>query len=149
MHDDFSGIKPETLKECIHASEVWENTANAEWPVTEGPTVVKIKNTYYLFYSANDFRNPDYAMGYATSESPMGPWKKQSQPLLSKQRFGINGTGHGDLLKQGDQWYYVFHTHHSNLKPTPRKTVIIKMRFTGTSWEPLVESFRFLIDVKP
>src|SRR5690606_35860769 len=51
MNDDFSGIKPETAKQCIVASEPWENVANASWAVTEGPTVVKHKGLYYLIYS--------------------------------------------------------------------------------------------------
>ena len=37
MKDDYSGIKEETLQEVIAAKEPWENTANAEWPVAEGP----------------------------------------------------------------------------------------------------------------
>ena len=76
MKDDFSAILPETLHECITASEPWENTANSNWPVTEGPSILKHKKLYYLFYTANDFRNPDYAVGYATSSTPYGPWKK-------------------------------------------------------------------------
>lgn len=40
MTDDLMGIKEETAQECIHASEQWENTAQASWGVTEGPTVL-------------------------------------------------------------------------------------------------------------
>jgi xylan 1,4-beta-xylosidase len=65
LKDDLSGIRPETLKECITATDEWENTARAEWPVAEGPSVLKHKGMYYLLYTANDFRNPDYAVGYA------------------------------------------------------------------------------------
>jgi len=130
MHDDLSGIKPETLRECISAADGWENTKAASWPVTEGPTVVKRGKIYYLFYSANDFRNPDYAVGYATSSSPLGPWKKyQGNPILVRTMLGIHGTGHGDLLQVGDQWYYVFHTHRSNTRPAPRNTALVKAGF--------------------
>ena len=44
MTDDFSAIKPETLQECITATEPWENTANSKWPVAEGPALIKHKN---------------------------------------------------------------------------------------------------------
>jgi xylan 1,4-beta-xylosidase len=149
MHDDLSGIKPETVKECISAGEGWENTKNAPWPVTEGPTVIKRMKTYYLFYSANDFRNPDYAVGYATSNSPLGPWKKHTgNPILVKNMLGLNGTGHGDLFKHGDQWYYVFHTHRSHTKATPRKTALVKASFVKGKPESLTldpRSFVFLI----
>ncbi len=73
LKDDLSDIKPETVKECFSATQPWENTTGASWPVTEGPAVLKYKGLYYLVYSANDFRNIDYAVGYATSCSPAGP----------------------------------------------------------------------------
>src|SRR5690606_29124694 len=57
LHDDLMGIKPETLRECISGELPWENTQNSDWPVTEGPTVLKHKGLYYMLYSANDFRN--------------------------------------------------------------------------------------------
>jgi xylan 1,4-beta-xylosidase len=83
MQDDLSSIKIETLQECVSGELPWENTHKATWPVTEGPTVVKQNDIYYLFYSANDFRNPDYAVGYATSNHPLGPWKKQmDSPII-------------------------------------------------------------------
>ena len=132
MTDDFSGIKQETLRECISAQEPWENTADAEWPVAEGPSILKHNNLYYLIYSANDFRNPDYAVGYATSDSPLGPWEKQEDsPILSKADIGINGTGHGDFFRdENGVLYYVFHTHHANTTVAPRQTAIVKAQFS-------------------
>jgi xylan 1,4-beta-xylosidase len=132
MTDDLSAIKPETLKECITAMEPWENTANAEWPVAEGPSILKHDNLYYFVYSTNDFRNPDYAVGYAVSDSPYGPWQKYSgNPVLSRENIGENGTGHGDFVK-GEQGnlYYVFHTHHSDTGVHPRKTAVVNAGFT-------------------
>lgn len=131
MEDDFSAIKPATLKECITATEQWENTQHASWPVTEGPSVMKHNHLYYLFYTANDFRNPDYAVGYATSKTPYGPWQKYAgNPIISKNMLGINGTGHGDFVSNNQhQFYYVFHTHFSNSVVSPRKTAIIKVKF--------------------
>jgi len=128
---DFSDIIPETLKECITATQPWENTEKTGWPVTEGPTVLKKGSVYYLFYSANDFRNPDYAVGYATSNSPFGPWTKfQGNPIISKRNLGFNGTGHGDFFvdKKGNL-QYVFHTHHSNKRVSPRATATISAHF--------------------
>ncbi|MDQ3535650.1 MAG: glycoside hydrolase family 43 protein [Bacteroidota bacterium] len=131
MLDDFSAIKPGTLKECISAVEPWENTANVKWPVAEGPSIIKHNKLYYFIYSANDFRNPDYAVGYAVSNSPLGPWKKhEGNPVLHGVKLGLSGTGHGDLFKnrQGEL-LYVFHTHNSTDKVIPRKTAIIKAYF--------------------
>lgn len=131
MNPDFASIKEETTKECISASIDWENTQQANWSVTEGPTVFKRNEMYYLFYSANDFRNPNYAVGYATSKSPNGPWSKyKNNPILSKIETGMNGSGHGDFfMARRRQLYYVFHTHESNVKTGKRKTAIIAAQF--------------------
>lgn len=138
MTKDLSAIQTETLKECIAASTAWENTMDVPWPVAEGPSILKMDQTYYMVYSANDFRNPDYAAGYAVSDHPLGPWKKHNDnPILSRKDISINGTGHGDFIKnQQDQLWYVFHTHHSNSSVAPRKTAFIKAKWdnkTGRS----------------
>ena len=149
MENDFSAIKPGTLQECINAELPWENTTQ-KWPVAEGPSVIKRNGVYYLFYSANDFRNPDYAVGYATSKSPLGPWKKhETNPILHKQSISENGTGHGDFFTSGKQIFYVFHTHNSDSKVGPRKTALIKVNFEKTNksageWRMDKKSFTFL-----
>ncbi|MGJ1236195.1 MULTISPECIES: glycoside hydrolase family 43 protein [Sphingobacterium] len=133
LKSDYSGIKGETLKECVHAELPWENTANAEWTVTEGPTVIQQGQYYYMFYSANDFRNKDYAVGVAIADNVYGPWKKlEGQPALSRKNSGFAGTGHGDIFKKGKQWYYVCHTHFSDEKVAPRRTAIIPFNFAST-----------------
>ncbi len=134
MTDDFSAIKPETLTECINATEDWENTTHA-YPVAEGPSILKHNNLYYFVYTANDFRNPDYAVGYAVSSSPYGPWKKYTgNPILSRKNIGKNGTGHGDFIKDDKgNLVYVFHTHNSDTKVAPRTTAIIKAKFSKDS----------------
>lgn len=131
MNDDLLSIKEETLTECISSELEWEDTQNVTWKVAEGPTVLKHKGIYYLFYSANDFRNPDYAVGYATSSNPLGPWKKSEQnPIINKAKLGINGTGHGDLFTDNNgQLYYVLHTHLSNNEVGSRKSAILKINF--------------------
>lgn len=149
MTDDFSSLKEETLRECITATAPWENTANAKWPVAEGPSIIKHKNLYYLFYTANDFRNPDYAVGYATSTSPFGPWKKYTgNPILSKNLVGINGTGHGDFFRVKKKLFYVFHTHNTANKVPPRRTALIRVQFKKSKGEDKLvmkkKSFRFL-----
>ena len=153
MKDDLSAIVPETLKECITATTPWENTAHTNWPVTEGPSILKHKGIYYLFYTANDFRNPDYAVGYATSNSPLGPWIKYAgNPIMSKKNIGVNGTGHGDFVKdEKNILWYVFHTHFSDSVVSPRKTALIKMNFKEDKMALIdkveidVKSFHFLL----
>lgn len=149
LKSDLSDIDENSAKECISAEVPWENTQKVKWPVAEGPTVMKHNDRYYLFYSANDFRNIDYAVGYATAKSPMGPWQKyEKNPVLNRALIGQNGTGHGDFFTgNSGQLYYVFHTHHTNNNVGSRKTAIIKAAFTKGSPAVLVmdkNSFEFL-----
>ncbi|SHN18303.1 Glycosyl hydrolases family 43 [Cyclobacterium lianum] len=149
---DFSRIKKETLTQCIVAEEGWENTQNEAWPVAEGPTIIKHKELYYFLYSANDFRNPDYAVGYAVSGSPYGPWNKhRGNPILSREMTGHNGTGHGDVFydKEG-KLHYVMHTHFGPDAVAPRRTALVSLEMVpaiGQKAEKLnhvTGSFHFL-----
>ncbi len=136
MNKDMKSLKENTTRECLHAEGGWEDTANAQWKVSEGPTVVKIGKTYYLFYSCNDFRNIDYAVGYATAKSPLGPWTKHGEPIIVRGVIGANGTGHGDLFRDSDgDWKYVFHTHYSATQVSPRKTAVVTLDFDGTDFK--------------
>lgn len=122
-------IKSDTLTKCFDLSKIWENVENNSYPVMEGPTVIKFNGKYYLFYSANDFRSHNYAVGYAVADSPLGPWKKiLDKPIISKEVVGECGPGHGDVFldKQG-KMFYVFHVHYSNSQPVPRKTRIVPL----------------------
>ncbi|RYU90919.1 beta-xylosidase [Mucilaginibacter terrigena] len=134
LNEDYTGIKANTLTECITAvtnSQPWEKTAGAS--VTEGPTVIKRNGLYYLFYSANDFRSVDYAVGYAVSSSPLGPWVKYTgNPIISKANLKYNGPGHGDLFTDANgNFNYVLHVHNSATVVIPRKTAIVSGKFTA------------------
>lgn len=155
MKPDLSDVIPGTEKECISSTEQWENTARSEWPVAEGPTVLKHKDTYYLIYSANDFRNKDYAVGYATSSSPTGPWKKYSgNPIISRHTVGHNGPGHGDVfLDKNGKMNYVIHTHNSADLVSPRATAVVRFKFKTVKGEEDVleadgDSFEWLQSTK-
>lgn len=102
---------------------------NASEGVIEGPTVLKRHGSYVLFYSANDFRSPDYCVGVAVASSPLGPWRKvQDGPVLGREDTGLNGTGHGDVFfkPDGSMWY-VFHAHNSAIRIHPRRTGMIRL----------------------
>lgn len=122
-----------TLSKAISATLPWENTSNAEWTVTEGPTVINHDGKYYLFYSANDFRNPDYAVGYAIADSPEGPWVKHPEPIISRHNTGLPGSGHGDIFTDKNGGLkYVFHSHNSQSEVSPRKTYIVDLTIDST-----------------
>lgn len=135
MENDLSGIKPDTLEHCISVNNgTWENTPDySSEEIAEGPTLIKRKGTYYLIYSANHFMSVEYAVGYATAPTPTGPWTRYSgNPILRREFLDVNGTGHGDLFIDGDNIYYVFHTHAADNEVRPRHTMLVNMRFEET-----------------
>lgn len=83
---------------------VTANEANRRW--AEGSYLIKQGDTYYMLYSANFFGSTNYAVGYATSKSPMGPFvKSENNPILEKNiKAGgdVTGTGHCMVLTLDD-----------------------------------------------
>lgn len=139
-------IKRETLKRCFGRTEPWEDTpAYESSPIMEGPTVIKLDGKYYLFYSANHYRSVDYAVGYAVSDSPYGPWiKQQDSPIIHRSIVGENGSGHGDLFKGVDgQLYYVYHVHFDGQQVTPRRTRIVPV---NKRWDESVGCYKFSVN---
>lgn len=49
-----------------------------EAPLIEGPSMVKLQDRYYLFYSANWWESSSYGIGYATCATAAGPCTKQT-----------------------------------------------------------------------
>ncbi|AUD03453.1 glycoside hydrolase family 43 protein [Spirosoma pollinicola] len=138
-------INAKTLKRCFEQTQAWEATPNYQSaPIMEGPTVIKLRNKYYLFYSANHFQNIDYAIGYAVADSPYGPWVKYNDnPIIHRSIVGENGSGHGDLFEGLDkQLYYVYHIHNSSDKVGPRRTRIVPV---VKQWDEKAGVYRFSV----
>ncbi|OHE90406.1 beta-xylosidase [Colletotrichum orchidophilum] len=78
---------------------------NRRW--SEGSTVITRKSReersiYLLTYSANNYEASNYGVGFATAETPLGPFRKSSKnPVLSQAPDGeipIYSTGHGSIV---------------------------------------------------
>lgn len=87
------------------ATELIHNDQPFEGKVVEAPNLVKHGNTYYLFYSANDFGGGNYRTGYATASSLAGPYTKSTTELMTTDQFHgtVVGPGGEDVFttKQG------------------------------------------------
>lgn len=143
---DTGTINPETLTKCFDPTEPWETSpAYPSDPIMEGPTVIKLRDKYYLFYSANHFMNVDYAVGYAVADSPYGPWEKpHDNPIIHRSILGENGSGHGDIFEGLDgQWYYVYHVHASQRQVMPRRTRIVPI---DKEWDDVAGHYTFRVD---
>lgn len=116
LKPDFSGVvgepvlllrPPVSMKD---AQAEWESRSvtskevNRRW--TEGSSIFKSGDTYYMMYSANFFGGKNYAVGYATSKSPLGPFTKAANnPVLQKnveQGGSVTGTGHNSVTWSPD-----------------------------------------------
>ena len=112
MKDDLSGIEEEYPDCIIHAEEPWETVDSL---VAEGPYILKRKGLYYLSYSCNHTRCEDYAMGYAVSDNPIGPFKKyEGNPILKKNGKMV-GVGHHSFFHAEDGTLFCsYHCHSGN-----------------------------------
>jgi beta-xylosidase len=89
----------------------------------EASWVHKYKGIYYLSYSDNHDENNskdgvkgDNRMRYATSNSPLGPWKYQGIYMQPTDSY----TNHGSIVEYKGKWYAFYHnsslSHHDWLR---------------------------------
>lgn len=110
----------------------------------EGSTTIRTVDAqgrplYYLTYSANNFENEFYGVGYATATSPLGPWRKSpANPVLSQDPAkGLYSTGHGSVIASPDgaELYYVHHGRPSTTSSRALYTSRMRIDATGLSIE--------------
>ena len=106
LSDDGLALAGEPTR-LLKQTESWEGD------LIEAPTLVKRGDTYLLLYSANGYGGPEYATGYATATSVLGPYTKGEQPLLTTDGSDGRylGPGGQDVVvgPDGDD-YLVFHS---------------------------------------
>ena len=112
MKDDLSGIEEEYENCLICAEAPWETL---DCLIAEGPFVLKHNGLYYLTYSCNHTRCIDYAVGYAVSDCPIGPFTKfEGNPIL-KRNGHLVGVGHHSFFRAEDGTLYcAYHCHNIN-----------------------------------
>ena len=93
--------------EVIRPTVDWERKKGA---VTEGPWMLTHKGLYYLMYSGSGADGPDYAIGYATSKSPLGPFTKYPGNPIAKRGNGVFGPGHHSVVSGPDgKLWMIYH----------------------------------------
>jgi len=100
LSDDGLSLKGEAKSLGVRNDRTWEGN------LIEAPVVVLHDHTYYLFYSANNYAGPDYAVGYATAKSLFGPWMKAPENPILRTRAPAAGPGGQAIVEgpQGDLW---------------------------------------------
>lgn len=136
MQPDFSGVigepqlllAPPSKLDDIQAEWESRSVANKEvnrrW--TEGSYIFKDGDKYYMMYSANHYGGKFYAVGYATSDSPLGPFVKSDvNPVLEEnvsQGGIVMGTGHNMVVTMPDSSRYC--VYHGRMSSNPDERVV-------------------------
>lgn len=125
LNADFKGVTGEPvllLRPPVSMADKqaeWESRSvtshevNRRW--TEGSVTFRKGDTYYIMYSANNFAGQNYAVGYATAKSPLGPFTKAANnPVLQKNTAtggNVTGTGHNSITysPDGKEMFCVYH----------------------------------------
>ena len=110
-------LQPPT--EMSNPQTEWESRSvtsgevNRRW--TEGSFAFVHDGKIYMMYSANFFGGEHYAVGYAVSDNPLGPFVKATEnPVLEKNTATggeVTGTGHNMVFwsKDNNKMYCVYH----------------------------------------
>jgi serine/threonine protein kinase len=79
--------------------------------LVEGPSVIRHKGFYFLFYSGNRCCGPaaHYAELVARSRSPMGPFQRaDTNPIIAVNHY-FNAPGHGTVFRDGSGAYFILY----------------------------------------
>lgn len=131
LEDDIVTVREGTEVQLLKPKESWEKI---DGNVTEGPFILKHNGLYYLTYSGTGYESPDYALGYATSDAPLGTYTRyDGNPILSRTEK-LYGPGHHSFTvsPDGSELFVVYHVHNTTSKVHPRKICIDRARFVPT-----------------
>jgi len=92
LQSDGLGFTDDSVHEILQNDLAWESY------IIEGPWVVKRNNTFYMFYSGNEYCGTKYAVGVARALKVQGPWVKRGDPILVTNDELV-GPGHCSVVK--------------------------------------------------
>lgn len=103
LKPDFSGVIGEPVL-LLRPEQPWEGRSAAatgrRW--NEGSFLMKAGDRYLMTYSGNFFGGPDYAVGYAVGETPLGPFVKAEENPILERHDDVTGTGHSCMLHSSE-----------------------------------------------
>lgn len=99
LNEDFTGLVPfedgDIFKEVTPDSYV------------EGPFMFIKNDKYYFMWSEGGWTGPDYAVAYAISDSPFGPFERVGKILQQDPKIAT-GAGHHSVIQiPGTEDYYI------------------------------------------
>ena len=97
----------------------------------EGPCMIKREGKYYFMWAEGGWGGPDYSVGYAVSDSPLGPFVREAKILQQDPEVATGAGHHGVIQIPGeDEWYIVYHRRPlSETAANHREVCIDRMEF--------------------
>jgi len=115
--------------QLISPSEAWEVKNR---PVIEAPWMIKHQGRYYLLYSGGSADSEHYAIGYATSSRPVGPFTKYRGNPFIRTTAGIFGPGHTSVVQdKANKLWMVYHQQKDRTRGWNRIICIDPIWFDG------------------
>lgn len=100
LNDDMVSFDPEAVVDDL--------VTEKEHFFHEGSSMRKIGETYYYVYADMERGKPT-ALGYATSQSPMGPFSYQGIIIDNDGCDPASWNNHGSIACMNGQWYVFYH----------------------------------------
>lgn len=110
------------ISEALRPTEAWEKKGH---PVTEAPFILKREGIYYLMYSGSPADTADYAIGYATAETPTGPFLKHPENPIAQRSDNVHGPGHHAVVEGPDGNLWMVYHQKVNERKTYRRFIAI------------------------
>jgi GH43 family beta-xylosidase len=133
LEEDLSVPEGRQHQLCLYVDQEWEGARSMHARSCEGMTVFRHNGTCYMTYSCNHYSDPDYGIGVATAETPLGMWtKSRDNPILAKRlEIGVSGPGHNCIVQSpdGSETFMVYHTHADPDHPSGRRVLNIDRMF--------------------
>lgn len=91
-----------------HPKRLFKEDLAWEGRLVEAPFVWEHAGRFHLFYSANAYDTDSYAVGHAVADSPLGPFTKDKEPVLTSNKVAA-GPGHCALFERAGKVWMVYH----------------------------------------
>ncbi len=115
------------VTKCFEISQDWEKH---DFPINEGPWMLKRDGLYYLLYSGSNAQSIYYAVGYATAPTPIGPFTKHEDNPVFRDLPAINGPGHGSVVRdRAGQLWHLYHQKTGTKKGWARDVCLDRVAF--------------------
>ena len=102
----WQGISPIKTLIVFNGDHLWERMGDygevIDFGWNEGVSMFKHEGKYLLLYSANGTVCRHYTIACYIGESPLGPFREPTSPLLLKSSGIVCGTGHGGMFPGPD-----------------------------------------------